>query len=190
MLKSKVEIQPLFDGDDKLFKSYLKNCNLYFEYGVGSSTYWVLANSNSKIIAIDTDKKWIDSVNIKVSNMRAKLIWVNLGDLTNWGRPESYKYRHSFIDYVSGVWNFKKQADVILIDGRFRVACFFYSLLQSKIGSVIIFDDYFNRPWYHIVEEVLSFHEKCGRQAFFKVPEFYDKNLAQDLFFKFLYVFD
>ena len=97
MLKSKVEIEPLFDGDDKLFKLYLKNCNLYFEYGVGASTRWVLANSNSNIIAVDTDKEWIDFVNIKVSNMRVNLIWVNLGDLTKWGRPNSYKYRNSFI---------------------------------------------------------------------------------------------
>ena len=190
MLKSKVEIEPLFDGDDKLFKLYLKNCKLYFEYGVGASTRWVLANSNSNIIAVDTDKEWIDFVNIKVSNMRVNLIWVNLGDLTKWGRPNSYKYRNSFIDYVSGVWNFKKQADVILIDGRFRVACFLYSLLHSKTGSVIIFDDYFDRSWYHIIEEVISLHDKCGRQAIFKVPKVYDKKLTLDLLNKFLYVFD
>jgi hypothetical protein len=190
MLKSKVEIETLFDGDDKLFKSYLKNCKLYFEYGVGASTRWVLANSNSNIIAVDTDKEWIDYVNIKVSNMRVNLIWVNLGDLTKWGRPNSYKYRNSFIDYVSGVWNFKKQADVILIDGRFRVACFLYSLLHSKTGSVIIFDDYFDRSWYHIIEEVISLHDKCGRQAIFKVPKVYDKKLTLDLLNKFLYVFD
>ena len=66
MLKSKVENKSLFDGDDKLFKSYLKNCKLYFEYGVGASTRWVLENSNSNIIAVDTDKEWINFVNIKI----------------------------------------------------------------------------------------------------------------------------
>ena len=35
MVKSKVENQPLFDGNDKLFKLYLQDCKLYFEYGVG-----------------------------------------------------------------------------------------------------------------------------------------------------------
>ena len=82
---------------------------------------------------------------------------------------------NNFIDYVSGVWNFKSQADVILIDGRFRVACFLYSLIHSKKDSIIIFDDYFDRPWYHIVEEVVCLNDKCGRQAFFKVPKVYDK---------------
>jgi hypothetical protein len=117
-------------------------------------------------------------------------VWVNLGDLTKWGRPKSYKYRSSFIDYISGVWNFKSQADVILIDGRFRVACFLYSLIHAKKDSIIIFDDYLNRPWYHIVEDVIPLHDKCGRQAFFKVPATFNKNLAQDLLIKFLYVFD
>ena len=190
MLKSTLDNQPLFEGDDRLFKLYLKNCQFYFEYGVGSSTRWVLENSNSNIIAIDTDKEWIDFVNIEVDSLRVKLIWLNLGDLTKWGRPNSYKYRNSFIDYVGGVWNFKKKADVVLIDGRFRVACFLYSLLHSKAGSIIIFDDYFNRPWYHIIQEVVTIHNKCGRQAIFKVPESFNKNLTLDLLNKFLYVFD
>ena len=180
----------LFDGDDYLFKQYLINCNIYFEYGVGASTRWVLDNTNSKIIAVDTDKEWINFVDVKVEKSRIKLVWTNLGYLTKWGRPNSYKYRNNFIDYVASVWNFKKQADVILIDGRFRVACFLYSLMHSKNGSVIIFDDYFNRPWYHVIEEVISLHDQCGRQAVFKVSDIYNKKLALDLFNKFLYVFD
>jgi hypothetical protein len=67
---------------------------------------------------------------------------------------------------------------------------FLYSLIHSKKDSIIIFDDYFNRPWYHIVEDVIPLHDKCGRQAFFKVPATFNKNLAQDLLIKFLYVFD
>ena len=54
----------LFDGDDYLFKKYLKNCNIYFEYGVGDSTIWVLENTSSRIISVDTDKKWINKVDI------------------------------------------------------------------------------------------------------------------------------
>jgi hypothetical protein len=189
-MNSKVEIESLFDGDDELFKSYLQDCDFYFEYGVGASTSWVLDNSNANIIAVDTNKEWIDYVNINVYSSRAKLIWINLGELTNWGRPNSYKYKDSFIDYVSGVWKFEKKADVVLIDGRFRVACFFYSLLHSKTGSIIIFDDYFNRPFYHVIEEVVSLHKKCGRQAVFKVPRVFDKKLTLNLFNKFLYVFD
>ena len=61
--KSKDE-KTLFDGDDFLFKRYLKDCNIYFEYGVGDSTTWVLENTSSRIISVDTDKKWINKIDI------------------------------------------------------------------------------------------------------------------------------
>ena len=47
MLKSELVTETLFDGNDKLFKLYLQDCKFYFEYGVGSSTRWVLKNSNA-----------------------------------------------------------------------------------------------------------------------------------------------
>ena len=187
--KSKDELT-LFDGDDYLFKSYLKNCNIYFEYGVGASTIWVLENTSSRIISVDTDKKWINKVNISKNKKRIDINWINLGDIENWGRPKTYRYRKHFIDYISNVWTFKVKADVILIDGRFRVACFLFSLINAKEDSMIIFDDYVNRPHYHVVEEVLEAHNFCGRQAVFRVPKVFNKQLAQDLLNNFTYVFE
>ena len=159
-------------------------------YGVGASTRWVLENTKSKIISVDTDKKWINTIDITNKDSRTKLTWVNLGDLESWGRPNSYEYRDHFIDYISNVWNFDQKADVVLIDGRFRAACFLYSLINTKNCSLIIFDDYFNRSHYHIVEEVISIFETCGRQAVFRVTDNYDKKLAKELLNKFIYVFD
>ena len=75
----------LFDGDDYLFKKYLKNCNIYFEYGVGDSTIWVLENTSSRIISVDTDKKWINTVDISKYKKRIDINWINLGETENWG---------------------------------------------------------------------------------------------------------
>ena len=180
----------LFDGNDYLFKKYLLKCNIYFEYGVGASTRWVLENTKSKIISVDTDEKWIKTIDVSNKCSRVKLNWINLGDLGNWGRPKSYEYREQFIDYISNVWSFNEKADVILIDGRFRVACFLYSLINAKINSIIIFDDYNNRPYYHIIEEVVPVYKICGRQAVFRVPKNMNRSLAENILNKFLYVFD
>ena len=190
MSKRKQQEIILFDGDDYLFKQYLINCNFYFEYGVGTSTSWVLKNTKSNIISVDTDKKWINTIDISNKGSRIKLNWVNLGELGNWGRPKSYEYRGKFIDYISNVWSFNEKADVILIDGRFRVACFLYSLINGKINSIIIFDDYNNRPYYHIIEEIVPIYKICGRQALFKVPKHINLNLANNMLKKFIYVFD
>ena len=47
-----------------------------------------------------------------------------------------------------------------------------------------------NRPHYHIVEEVIEVNENFGRQAVFKVPKVFNKQLAEELLQKFTYVFD
>jgi len=180
----------LFDGHDYLFKKNLQNCRIYFEYGVGKSTSYVIKNTKAKIIAVDTDKSWIESIDISKRRKDIKLNWVNLGELENWGRPKTYSYRNNFIDYIGAVWHFNLKADVILIDGRFRVACFIYSLLNAEEGSVIIFDDYINRSFYHVVEEIVPRFDECGRQAVFKVPKQFNINLAKKLLDKFIYVFD
>ena len=180
----------LFDGDDYLFKKYLKNCNIYFEYGVGDSTIWVLENTSSRIISVDTDKKWINKVDISKNKKRIDINWINLGETENWGRPKTYEYRKHFFDYISNVWTFNLKADVILIDGRFRVASFLFSLINAKEGSIIIFDDYVGRSYYHVVEEILEVYMRCGRQVFFKVPKVFNIKLAEELLQKFLYVMD
>ena len=180
----------LFGGDDYLFKKYLKNCKIYFEYGVGDSTIWALNNTSSRIISVDTDKKWINKIDISKNKKRININWINLGKTENWGRPKSYEYRKHFIEYISNVWKFNLKADVILIDGRFRVACFLFSLINAKADSKIIFDDYMDRSHYHVVEEILEVYENCGRQVIFRVPRVFDKRLAEELLQNFIYVMD
>ena len=190
MIKKLKDEKYLFDGDDFLFKTYLKKCNIYFEYGVGDSTIWALKNTKSRIISVDTDKKWIDKIDTYKNKKRIDINWINLGEIENWGRPKNYRYRKHFIDYISNVWTYNLKADVILIDGRFRVACFLYSLINAKEGSIIIFDDYTDRAHYHVVEEVIEVYENCGRQAIFKAPKVLNKQLAEELLNNFTYVFD
>lgn len=49
-----------------------------------------------------------------------------------------------------------------MIDGRFRVACFLYSLLCAETGTVILFDDYSLRFRYHLVEDFCPKVESHG----------------------------
>ena len=104
--------------------------------------------------------------------------------------PKDYSKRGNIKKYLNFPWEQNKSPDFVLIDGRFRVACFLYSLINAKINSLIIFDDYNNRPYYHIVEEIVPIYKICGRQALFKVPKFFNKKSAQKLLDNFTYVFD
>ena len=158
----------LFNGSDSLFKRHVSGIASYGEYGVGLSTKWVLRETSATIFSVDTDQRWIDKVQLETGqNSRLDACYCDVGPVENWGWPVDYKNRDKFVRYTTAWWNNGVRPDVVLIDGRFRVCCFLTSLKFTKIGSKIIFDDYFDRPQYHLVEEFLKPVERCGRQAMF-----------------------
>ncbi len=159
----------LFDNNDTLFKKYLIKSDVFAEYGCGQSTCWVLKNTTAQILSVDTSIEWIKKIKkLKVyDEKKIKLKHIDVGKVKNWGFPTNYSKRDSFIDYTNWVWKQSLIPDTVLIDGRFRVCCFFTCLKFANEGTIIIFDDYFDRPYYHIVEKYLTVHKKCGRQAIF-----------------------
>jgi hypothetical protein len=58
---------------------------------------------------------------------------------------------------------------MVLIDGRFRAGCFGATLLNAKDYTVILWDDYVDRPEYHLVEEVTKPVALFGRMARFEI---------------------
>ena len=161
----------LFDGDDSLFKDVLKTSKNFGEYGCGSSTEWVLKNTNADIVSVDSSKEWIDKINSKNAayNKRLKLQHIDIGEVENWGRPVGYEKSYNFINYFNWIWTQDILPDTVLIDGRFRVCCFLTSIKYANENTKIIFDDYNNRPYYHVVEKFIKKEQICGRQALFIV---------------------
>lgn len=184
-----VSLQPLFDGDDLLFKRYVAGARSYAEYGMGASTLWVLANTTATVHAVDTSRDWVESVRSRARQPdRLQADWIDVGPLGDWGMPLTYARRHHFRDYVEAVWRAPADPEVVLVDGRFRVCCFLHSLLSASAGTRILFDDYHGRPWYKVVEEFVRPAERCGRQAVFVVPEVFDRDAVREAREQFLYV--
>jgi len=181
----------LFDGDDLLFKKLITTSKTYGEYGVGKSTRWVLNNSQASILAVDSSQAWIDVV--RTGNETAKRLdiqWIDLGTLGWAGRPVSYEKRDQFWAYIESIWNRDQRPDLVLVDGRFRVACFLYSLATGTPDTHLLFDDYTDRPEYHLVEEFIKPVQTCGRQALFIIPEQLDQQLILATARQFSYVMD
>ena len=162
----------LFEGNDYLFKQYTNKTKIYGEYGCGQSTIWMAKNTNAIIYSVDTSLEWSKKVKNATNNNKNIFIEViDCGELENYGYPKNYSKRDNFDNYFKSIWKSQKnKPDTVLIDGRFRVACFLTSLLYADPGTVIIFDDYVNRPNYHIVEEYLKPIKTSGRQALFIRP--------------------
>jgi len=162
----------LFDGDDGLFKRVLKQANRYGEYGCGKSTKWVLNNTSSNVIAVDTSQQWVDEVvaDNKANNERLVIKHVDLGAVGKWGNPIDFSKHLCFGEYTNFMWQQDTKPNVVLVDGRFRVCCFLTSLKYADEGTCILFDDYTTRPKYHVVEKYVERVEECGRQCLFVVP--------------------
>lgn len=169
----------LFSRNDALFKRVLKNVKIYGEYGCGKSTLWVLQNTTAQVISVDTSTYWINEVskdNVK-NNARLMIKYVDLGDVGDYGYPIDYSESDFFNLYTDFLWHQDEKPSVVLIDGRFRVCCFLTSLKFADEGTHIIFDDYMNRPEYHIVEKYVERAEHCGRLCLFIVPSPQEINL-------------
>ena len=95
----------------------------------------------------------------------------DLGEIGSWGRPKTYHYRHLFSEYTDFLWNQEKTPDLVLVDGRFRVCSFLTCCKKAPPGTKIIFDDYLERPEYHVVEEYLKPLKVDARQALFVIPD-------------------
>jgi|LakMenE18May11ns_1017448.scaffolds.fasta_scaffold9924938_3 hypothetical protein len=91
---------------------------------------------------------------------------------------------------IYGIWEQSLLPDVVLIDGRFRVACFLASVLSATKFTQIFFDDYVDRDYYHVVEEIMKPMRFCGRQAIFEVEELEDRQKAENLLISFTHVMD
>jgi hypothetical protein len=183
----------LFDGSDKLFKATLTKETVYGEYGCGASTIWVLNNIGCEIFSVDSSHKWIDKVKNEMPSLsNGHIHWVDVGPIGDWGTPLGYSKFENFKDYTDWIWQHERKPNLVLIDGRFRVCCFLTSLLKADKGTKIFFDDYTDRPQYHVVERYLKPTEKCGRQAMFITPDCADLDVPsiKDSISQFRFVFD
>lgn len=173
-IQKQIQAHTLFDGDDALFKELIKNTEIYFEYGCGKSTEFVYKNAKAVIHAVDTSRDWINKLTGSINDsasQRVNLHWIDVGKVGEWGYPTSFERRENFKVYAEFMWLKQISPDLILIDGRFRVFCFLTSVNLAPIGTKILFDDYAQRPFYHVVEEFCEKIETCGRQALFEVSQ-------------------
>lgn len=170
-LIKQLEATTLFEGDDGLFKELIREAGVYFEYGCGKSSEYVFKHTTASIFSVDTSRDWARKIQGLDTDKRSKRLnvnWVDVGDVGDWGYPTSFKMRQNFKKYAELFWLTKKRPDLVLIDGRFRVFCFLTSLKFAPVGTKILFDDYTQRPFYHVVEEFAPKLATCGRQALFE----------------------
>lgn len=195
-IKFSVSDFPLLDKISlDYFCKEVENCSYYMEYGSGGSTIYV-AKKNIKILSIENDYEFYKFLSNKLSSemLNANLIYANTGLVGSYGIPinknPTKKSLENWKNYVKIPWEIleDEKPDLVFIDGRFRVACALYSIIQMKDmpGTKILIDDYSFRPEYSIIEKFSDFKGIRGRMGVFEIPKTIDKEIYKviDQYFK------
>src|SRR5579871_3097012 len=195
-----ISAAPYFDeASTAYFREQLERAETYLEYGSGGST--VFANQRVKVlVSVDSDPHFLAAVarRLDADNAAnrarrpaaASLIHADIGLTTDWGMPAFTRHTRRRVrrwaDYPAAPWRYlrsiSRQPDLILVDGRFRVACVLESLLNLEPLSQcqILLDDYISRPHYHIVERLCE-TRRVGRMAVLQLGPSCDRNQCRSL---------
>jgi hypothetical protein len=183
-----VPSEPNFDeAAAAYFRRQIGSVRNYLEYGAGGSTIFANKLVNT-LVSVDSDASLLADVRRKLAaeSRRAvtKLVHVNIGLTQDLGMPVFTKPTRRRVrrweDYPTAPWRFfrsiAQQPDLILVDGRFRVACVLESLLSlSPLSTTqILLDDYAERPYYQVVERFADL-EMVGRMAVLRPRRLLDR---------------
>lgn len=162
--------------NDFVHKNYEK-ANIIVEYGSGGSTL-LAAKLGKKIITVESSNPWLIELvgSAAHQNLPGNIVplWVDVGPTGDWGAPTTETKWKNFQKYPRLPWKYCQEnninPDLVLIDGRFRVACFLATCASVKKETLVLFDDYENRPHYHAVEKLFKKIDVIdNRMAVFKI---------------------
>ena len=159
-------MEPHLDENDKImFYKYLDKAKVYFEYGSGGSTFQAsIRNNILKIYSVESDIQWYNRLkSLKMD--KVTYIYHEMDTQPNdWGRPGPKSTSTQRINYSNHIKNISKEEqeriDLVLIDGRFRVACCLKCFNVIRKDCFIAFDDFSVRSRYHIVLDYYDIVDK------------------------------
>jgi hypothetical protein len=165
------------EGSARL-EQLLRGSRCYLEYGAGGSTMLASEVGVPVVLSVESDREWLSAVERKLARRPSASEFVSLhidiGPVKDWGFPVADTHWKNFSNYPLFAWEEcirrDLKPDLVLIDGRFRVACFIATLLFAQPGCRILFDDYGDRPDCKVVERFVQPAAMAGRMAEFVVP--------------------
>jgi hypothetical protein len=165
-------------------KRYLDGCDVYLEYGCGGSTLFAGQIGVRTIYSVESNGEWMRRIQaaydrrFAAKGLTLLTLHAEIGPTGAWGHPTDPVHASKWPGYAIAPWLLLAQRQqsprVVLIDGRFRVACFLTTLAAATTGTIILFDDYVDRPHYHVVEAHCPRLVTHGRMAVFRVAENHD----------------
>jgi hypothetical protein len=171
----------------KTFDGFVRCAERYVEFGSGASTVLAAGLVKDWVIAFDSSQTWLDHVGEACRESKTRLepflSHIDIGEIGEWGFPKDETSRHRWPLYHSSMWSDPRlaEADLYLIDGRFRLACFAQVLLHCGDRSFVVFHDYASRPHYHAAAALGREVARVNDLSIFMRPAALDRDLARRL---------
>ncbi|TAJ92138.1 MAG: hypothetical protein EPO41_14615 [Reyranella sp.] len=107
----------------------------------------------SRIFSVESDvqysRKVIGAALADRADLNLTMKTPDIGVTGAWGFPVNKEKFHLWPRYALDIWDdiqkVGQSPDLVLVDGRFRVACFMASMIFCNENAEILFDDYTNR---------------------------------------------
>lgn len=160
-------------GEAELFKRCLDQATSYFEYGSGGSTVWAVEHGLT-VHGVESDRQWVGALKERLGEP-CQVDVVNIGPTREWGFPASLEHQERFPDYSRAIDRHATAFDLILVDGRFRVACVMSAIRHCLAHNAatdntrIFIHDFWNRPQYHTVLDFLEPLQQCESAGVFRI---------------------
>ena len=166
-LPNEIKYKPLMKEEAiKAFSYLMKPENIYFEFGSGGSTN-LASYYKVKTYSVESNVNWHKQ--LKNAGVVAEYITIDLNS-KNLGRPGPGTTIEDWKKYFQA-YKREYNADIILIDGVFRVACAFDIFPKIRDDTIILVHDYNKTDEYLIMEKYYTRVKMFDCLAvFFKKP--------------------
>lgn len=163
------------------FVQDLNNSSSYLEFGSGASTLVASESNVKRIVSIESDRDFLAAVRVQIAaqqdvNTEIDYLYADIGPTGPWGVPlfksRLWRMRERWPNYSLVPWielGSDFRADLVLVDGRFRVACALAVIInQADSNWKLLVDDFAERPEYFPIKDFSELVEMRGRMAVFK----------------------
>lgn len=157
---------------DALRAAYAE-ADVILEYGSGGSTELAARMPGKTVFSVENNAGWLRGMKrwfeAHPPEAALTLHYAETGNCGDWGFPRNARRFRIWPLYATSVWDLPGfvHPDVVLIDGRFRAACFLTTLFRISRPVTVLWDDYAGRDSYHEIEQFCPPTGTIGRMAVF-----------------------
>ena len=143
--------------EQTFLETFITTDSTYFEWGSGGSTDTFGRLTNAKIVSVENYQPWCDKVSaLPFVKCRQQLKTMDYKCIVphptgGAGYPVDSAHNGAFDEYIEAIQDYP-DFDIVLVDGRWRIACALFALDYITDDTVVFIHD-FQREEYRVVLE-------------------------------------